>query len=87
MQKKLLLIIPILFFLNINELKVICQKYNIYLCVTIFKKDKLDYYNTAIIIDPRGDIIEQYNKKNIPSERCYEEKYYFKKCSTKYFYF
>ncbi len=64
--------------LVINELKVICQKYQIYLCVTIFKKDKHGYYNTAIITDPRGNIIEQYNKKNIPSERCYEEKYYFK---------
>ena len=73
--------------LVVDELKAICKKYEIYLCITIFRKDKFDYYNTAIIIDPRGYIVEQYNKKNIPSEKCYEEKYYFKNSSNKFKYF
>lgn len=61
----------------IKSLKDICNKYKIYLCVTIFEKSRDKYYNTAVIINTYGKIIKKYRKKNIPSEICYEEKYYF----------
>mgnify|MGYP001976056376 CR=1 FL=1 len=61
----------------IEETKKIVKKYKIYLCITIFEKSKNNYFNTAVIINPQGRIIKKYNKKHIPSEVCYEERYYF----------
>ena len=35
------------------------------------------FYNSLILISPTGNIISIYRKRNIPSEPCYEEEYYF----------
>mgnify|MGYP001996403608 CR=1 FL=1 len=61
----------------IEKLKNIAKQYEIYLCITIFEKCKNNFFNTAVIINNQGRIIKKYNKKYIPSEICYEEKYYF----------
>ena len=71
----------------IKLLKNISSKYKIYLCITIFEYFKGRYYNTAIIINPYGKIIKKYRKKNIPSETCYEEEYYFHKPNNSYKFF
>ena len=47
------------------------------MCISFFRKSKKNFFNTVIIINPNGKIIQKYNKKNIPSEKCYEEDYYF----------
>ena len=65
-------------------IKNIAIKYKIFLCITIFEKLKKKYFNTALIIDPKGNIIKKYHKKNIPSEICYEESYYFDKSNNGY---
>ena len=72
---------------TITLLKRISNKYKIYLCVTIFEKSKDKYYNTAVIINPQGKIIKKYRKKNIPSETCYEERYYFDNPKNDYQFF
>jgi N-carbamoylputrescine amidase len=48
---------------------------------------KKKYFNTALIINPKGNIIKKYHKKNIPSEICYEESYYFDKSNNGYQFF
>ena len=61
----------------IKRLKDITKKYRVFLCISFFHKHKTNFYNTVIVINPNGKIIQKYNKKNIPSEICYEEDYYF----------
>jgi N-carbamoylputrescine amidase len=76
--------------LDSNEIfliKNIAIKYKVFLCITIFEKLKKKYFNTALIVDPKGNIIKKYHKKNIPSEICYEESYYFDKSNNEYQYF
>ena len=65
-------------------IKNIAIKYKIFLCITIFEKLKKKYFNTALIFDPKGNIIKKYHKKNIPSEICYEESYYFNNSNNGY---
>ena len=76
--------------INCNEIvliKNIAIKYKLFLCITIFEKFKDKYFNTALIINPKGEIIKKYRKKNIPSEICYEESYYFDKSNNGYQFF
>ena len=76
--------------LDSNEIfliKNIAIKYKVFLCITIFEKLKKKYFNTALIINPEGNIIKKYHKKNIPSEICYEESYYFDKSNNGYQFF
>ena len=61
----------------IKSMREISIQFKIYLCITIFSKEKNNYFNKALIINPNGEIIQKYNKKSIPSEKCYQEKYYF----------
>ena len=67
--------------------KNIAIKYKIFLCITIYEKFNGRYFNTALIINPLGNIIKKYHKKNIPSEKCYEENYYFDKSDDGYKFF
>ena len=68
-------------------IKNIAIKYKIFLCITIFEKLKDNYFNTALIINPKGNIIKKYHKKNIPSEVCYQESYYFNRSKNRYQFF
>ena len=72
---------------EVSLIKNIVIKYKIFLCITIFEKLKKKYFNTALIINPKGNIIKKYHKKNIPSEICYEESYYFDKSNNGYQFF
>ena len=72
---------------EVSLIKNIAIKYKIFLCITIFEKLKKKYFNTALIINPKGNIIKKYHKKNIPSEICYEESYYFDKSNNGYQFF
>ena len=71
----------------IKSMREISIQFEIYLCITIFSREKDNYFNKALIINPNGEIVQKYNKKNIPSEKCYQEKYYFNqpKNSFKFF--
>ena len=71
----------------IIQLKAIAKKYRIILCITIFEKFKDKYFNKLIVINSEGDIILKYNKKKIPSESCYQEKFYFDNASNNFKFF
>tara|TARA_B100000925_G_scaffold268984_1_gene230456 strand:- start:48 stop:881 length:834 start_codon:yes stop_codon:yes gene_type:complete len=70
-----------------DDLRNISKNYKIFLCITVFMKVKNSYFNTAMIFDPSGKIIKKYNKKHIPSEYCYQEKYYFDQPKNNFKYF
>jgi len=70
-----------------DVLKNISKRYKIFLCITVFIKEDNNYFNTAMIFDPEGKIIKKYNKKHIPSEDCYHEKYYFDQPNNNFKYF
>lgn len=70
-----------------EDIKNIVRNHKIFLCITVFIKQKNKYFNTALIFDPNGKIIKKYNKKHIPSEDCYQEKYYFDRPKNNFKYF
>ena len=49
----------------------------IYILFPFFESLNDKFYNSLILISPAGKIISIYRKRNIPSETCYEEDYYF----------
>ena len=69
---------------EINELKNLIKEYKIYFCITIFEKYKNNFFNTAILFNTKGQIVKKYHKMHIPSETCYEEKYYFDQPKNKF---
>lgn len=71
----------------IKDLKSLSIKYQIYLSITFFEKTKINKFNTCIVINPNGHILLKYHKKHIPSEKCFEEKYYFNESRNNFKYF
>ena len=65
---------------EINRLKNICKKINIYLIVSFYENtSNSKKYNSAIVISPDGKILGKQRKLNLPNESCYHENYYFEK--------
>lgn len=63
---------------DIEFLKQLCLEYNIYISTSFFEK-RLDglFANTAVTLDPKGQVVSLYRKSHIPQDPCFEEKYYF----------
>ena len=53
----------------IKSIREISIQFKIYLCITIFSRERDNYFNKALIINPNGEIIQKYNKKNIQSHQ------------------
>ena len=54
-----------------KELKVV-------LLVSYFEKSDKDYFNSLVVIDTDGTVMDNYRKTHIPDGAGYEEKFYFK---------
>jgi N-carbamoylputrescine amidase len=70
------------FAININSdiIKKFCdlsKVKKIYILFPFFESLDDKFYNSLILISPTGKVISIYRKRNIPSEPCYEEDYYF----------
>ncbi len=61
----------------IKKFCVLSKIKKIYILLPFFESLNNKFYNTLILISPSGKIILKYRKRNIPSEPCYEEDYYF----------
>jgi N-carbamoylputrescine amidase len=57
------------------ELKVV-------LLVSYFEKSNEDYFNSLVVIDANGEVMENYRKTHIPDGAGYEEKFYFSQGDT-----
>lgn len=63
---------------TIDALSKIVREKKIYLIAPIFEKENdRVFYNTAVLIDPDGNISGKYRKNHIPHNEGYQEKYYF----------
>ena len=51
---------------TIKSMREISIEFKIYLCITIFSREKDNYFNKALIINPDGEIIQKYNKRIFP---------------------
>ncbi len=51
---------------------------------SFFEKYMFNYYNTLVIIDADGSVINVYRKIHIPEGMGYEEKFYFKSGNTQF---
>ncbi|WP_321777469.1 N-carbamoylputrescine amidase [Sulfurimonas sp.] len=58
-----------------NELKVV-------ILVSYFEKYESDYFNSLVVIDADGKVMDNYRKTHIPDGAGYEEKFYFKTGDT-----
>ena len=63
------------FSLLAKELKVV-------LLISYFEKAQKEYFNSLVVIDADGTIMDNYRKTHIPDGAGYEEKFYFKSGDT-----
>ncbi|WP_324171410.1 N-carbamoylputrescine amidase [Sulfurimonas sp.] len=58
-----------------KELKVV-------ILVSYFEKSENNYFNSLVVIDASGEVMDNYRKTHIPDGAGYEEKFYFKAGDT-----
>lgn len=59
------------------EFSQLAKKLHVVLLVSYFEKAKDKYYNSLVVMDADGSILENYRKTHIPDGPGYEEKFYF----------
>ena len=68
----------------IKHFASIAKELKIVLLVSYFEKSesKLEYFNSLVVIDAEGKVMDNYRKTHIPDGAGYEEKFYFKTGDT-----
>jgi N-carbamoylputrescine amidase len=66
----------------VKEFQELSRKLEVVLLVSYFEKAKNDYFNSLVVIDSDGTIMDNYRKTHIPDGPGYEEKFYFKAGDT-----
>ena len=61
----------------IKHYQEIAKKYDVVLPISFFEKSNNCYFNSLVVIDADGKVIDLYRKSHIPTGQCYEEKFYF----------
>lgn len=61
----------------IKHYQEIAKKYDVVLPISFFEKAGNCYFNSLVVIDADGKVIDLYRKSHIPTGQCYEEKFYF----------
>ncbi|MCR4995678.1 MAG: N-carbamoylputrescine amidase [Butyrivibrio sp.] len=57
--------------------KDFCKKNKVVMPISIFEKDENVFYNSVVMIDSDGEIVDIYRKTHIPDDHYYQEKFYF----------
>lgn len=62
----------------IKHFSLVCKELAVVLLVSYFEKADEEYYNSLVVIDTDGSVMDNYRKTHIPDGPGYEEKFYFK---------
>lgn len=66
----------------IERFSAVAKELEVVLPLSYFEKDGEAYYNSLVVIDADGSILENYRKTHIPDGPGYEEKFYFRPGDT-----
>ncbi|WP_345975371.1 N-carbamoylputrescine amidase [Sulfurimonas sp. HSL3-7] len=66
----------------IGRFSAVAKELGVVLPLSYFEKSGSDYFNSLVVIDADGTVMENYRKTHIPSGPGYEEKFYFKPGDT-----
>ncbi len=61
----------------IAQFSELARELGIVLPLSYFERDKERYFNSLVVIDADGSVLQNYRKTHIPSGPGYEEKFYF----------
>ena len=62
----------------IAEFVTLARELHVVLLVSYFEKEEESYYNSLVVINSDGTLMDNYRKTHIPDGAGYEEKFYFK---------
>ena len=66
----------------IQQFSDLAKELNVVLLVSYFEKSYDEYFNSLVVIDANGQVMDNYRKTHIPDGPGYEEKFYFKPGDT-----
>jgi N-carbamoylputrescine amidase len=66
----------------IEHFSVLAKELNVVLPISYFERDGERYFNSLVMIDADGTVMENYRKTHIPDGPGYEEKFYFEPGDT-----
>lgn len=66
----------------VGEFSALAKELGVVIPVSYFERDGDEYYNSLVMIDSDGTVMENYRKTHIPDGPGYEEKFYFKPGNT-----
>ncbi|GAB6263955.1 N-carbamoylputrescine amidase [Photobacterium sp. R1] len=61
----------------INHMSQLAREYNVVIPVSYFEKSGNSFFNSLVMIDADGTVLENYRKSHIPDGPGYSEKFYF----------
>ncbi|MCW8895668.1 MAG: N-carbamoylputrescine amidase [Sulfurimonas sp.] len=62
----------------IQRFAVLAKELHVVILVSYFEKSEDKYFNSLVVIDADGSVMDNYRKTHIPDGPGYEEKFYFK---------
>ena len=68
--------------LLIKQFSDLARELNVVVLVSYFEKSEDDYFNSLVVVDADGSVMDNYRKTHIPDGPGYEEKFYFKEGDT-----
>lgn len=66
----------------INDFSLIAKELKVVILVSYFENSTDGYFNSLVVIDNDGTVMDNYRKTHIPDGAGYEEKFYFKSGDT-----
>jgi len=81
-KKYLSLASPLKNNLLIKQFSSLAKELKVVILVSYFEKFNKDYFNSLVVIDADGSVMDNYRKTHIPDGAGYEEKFYFKAGDT-----
>ena len=66
----------------IAEFVPMAKELSVVILVSYFEKTDTEYFNSLVVIDANGEVMDNYRKTHIPDGPGYEEKFYFKPGDT-----